>query len=150
MQPSERILAFIKSFESLRLRAFLPTPHDVPTIGWGHTEGVKLGDVWTLEQANAAFVSDVSKYAAGLNRALFSIPTSQGQFDALLSFSYNVGLGSPAIHGKGLLGSTLFYKHKTGDYSGAADEFLKWDRQAGHILAGLLRRRKAERAIYLS
>lgn len=150
MRPSERILAFIKGFEKLRLRAFRPTPNDVPTIGWGHTEGVKMGTVWTREQADSAFAADVARFAEGLNRALFGIPTTQGQFDALLSFAYNEGLGAPTLHGKGLLGSTLFHKHKIGDHAGAAAEFPKWDRQAGHVLPGLLRRRTAERAIYLS
>jgi lysozyme len=151
MTPSDRAHLFVKSFELLRLRAFLPTPNDVPTIGWGHTgPDVKLGMVWTNAQADAAYEADTAEVVAPLNRALFGIPTTQGQFDALFSFAYNEGIGAPALRGKGLLGSTLFRKHKVGDYAGAADEFPKWNKQAGVVLKGLTRRRAAERALYLS
>ena len=149
--PSERAHILVKSFEKLRLRAFLPTIHDVPTIGWGHTgPDVRLGMVWTRAQADAAYVTDVAEVVAPLNRALFGIPTTQGQFDALFSFAYNEGLGSPSTKGKGLLGSTLFRKHKSGDYAGAVKEFDKWVYQAGVRLKGLERRRDAEQALYLS
>lgn len=151
MQPSDRGLAFIKGFELLRLKSFLPTPDDVPTIGWGHTgPDVKLGMLWTKEQADAAFVADIDEVVEPLNRALFGAPTNQNQFDALVSFAYNEGLGSPSLKGKGLLGSTLFRKHKAGDYAGAAAQFPIWNKQAGKVLKGLTRRRDAERLIYLS
>lgn len=151
MEPSDRILAFVKGFETLRLNAFLPTSHDVPTIGWGHTgPDVSLGLTWTRGQADAAFEKDADRFSTGLNRALFGIPTTQGQFDALFSFAYNEGLGSPSVKGKGLLGSTLFRLHKAGSYAQAAEEFPKWNTQAGHVLTGLSRRRAAEEAIYSS
>jgi lysozyme len=86
----------------------------VPTIGWGHTgPDVKLGMVWTKAQADAAF-EPTPRSRRPLNRALYGIPTTQGQFDALFSFAYNEGIGAPALKGKGLLGSTLFRKHKAG------------------------------------
>jgi lysozyme len=92
----------------------------------------------------------VNEVVVPLNRALYAIPTTQGQFDALVSFAYNEGIGGPSLRGKGLLGSTLFRKHKAGDHTGAAAEFLKWNKQAGKVLRGLTRRRAAERLIYLS
>lgn len=151
MQPSERAHAFVQGFELLRLKAFLPTPNDVPTIGWGHTgPDVRLGMVWTKEQADAAYGTDTAEVVEPLNRALFGIPTTQGQFDALFSFAYNEGIGAPALKGKGLLGSTLFRKHKAGDYAGAASQFQLWNTQAGRVLNGLTRRREAERLLYLS
>lgn len=144
LQPSVRARTFVKGFEKLRLNAYLPTPHDVPTIGWGHTgPEVHLGLVWTVAQASAAFDADTAKFAAGLNKQLYRIPTTQGQFDALFSLAYNIGLAE-------LRTSTLLRLHKAGNYKAAADEFLKWDHQHGKVLPGLLRRRKAERALYLS
>ena len=144
LQPSLRARTFVEGFEKLRLRAYLPTSHDVPTIGWGHTgPEVHLGLVWTLAQAKAAFDADAAKFANGLNKQLYRIPTTQGQFDALFSLAYNIGLAN-------LRTSSLLRLHKAGKYAAAADEFLKWDHQAGQVLPGLLRRSKAERAIYLS
>lgn len=144
LQPSPRGLTLVKSFEKLRLIGYLPTPDDVPTIGWGHTgPDIHVGLVWTPAQADAAFAADAAKFAQGLNKALYGIPTTQGQFDALFSLAYNIGLVN-------LKGSTLLRLHKAGRYAAAADEFLKWDHQHHKVLAGLLRRRKAERALYLS
>jgi GH24 family phage-related lysozyme (muramidase) len=144
LAPSERAHTFVKSFEKLRLTAYLPTPNDKPTIGWGQTgPGIKLGMVWTKEQADAAYEAFAAKVTARLNKLLYGIPTTQGQFDALFSFAYNVGADNLAT-------STLLRKHKASDYAGAADQFLKWDHQAGKVLRGLTRRRQAERAIYLS
>lgn len=137
-------MAFVQGFEKLRLTAYLPTPNDRPTIGYGHTGAdIHLGLVWTPAQANAAWDADVAFFAGGLSKALYGIPTTQGQFDALFSLAYNIGLDA-------LKNSTLFRFHKAGIYGGAAMQFLKWDHQDGVVLPGLLRRRQAEVALYQS
>ena len=143
MTRSPRAEAFVKSFEKLRLHAYLPTPNDKPTIGWGQTgPSIKLGMVWTAEQADAAFDATAKKIEARLSKALYGIPTTQGQFDALFSFAYNVGVDAA-------LGSTLFRLHKAGKYAAAAEQFGNWIYQAKKPLRGLIRRRAGERALYL-
>jgi GH24 family phage-related lysozyme (muramidase) len=144
MQPSPRALAFVQGFERLRLVGYLPTPDDKPTIGWGHTgPEVYVGLVWTRAQADAAWDADVAYFVTWLNKQLYGIPTTQGQFDALFSLVYNIGVAN-------LRTSTLLRKHKLGDHAGAAAEFEKWDHQNHKVLNGLLKRRLAERALYLS
>ena len=85
---------------------------------------------------------DLARFEAGVHR-LCPGELTQGQFDALVSFSFNVGLGS-------LQKSSLRMKHNRGDYEGAAEEFLKWSKAGGKVLKGLLKRREDERALYLS
>jgi lysozyme len=144
MQPSPRALAFIQGFEKLRLTGYLPTPRDKPTIGWGHTgPEVKVGMVWTREQADQTFAADTAIFSRGLDKELWGVPTTQSQFDALFSLAYNIGLAN-------LKTSSLIRYHKLGLYSKAADEFLKWNHQDGKVLDGLTKRRKVERLIYLS
>jgi lysozyme len=144
MAPSPRILAFVQGFERLRLVGYLPTKKDRPTIGWGHTgPEVKVGMVWTREQADETFAADTAIFARGLEKELWGVPTTQGQYDALFSLAYNIGLAA-------LKTSHLIRYHKLGLYQKAANAFLDWDHQAGAIVDGLLKRRKAERLIYLS
>lgn len=151
MQPSPRALAFVQGFEKLRLNAYMPTPNDKPTIGWGHTgPDVKLGLVWPRDKADQVFTDDTQWRVDRLNRLLFGVPTTQGQFDALFSFVYNVGFGDPARGIQGLETSTLLRRHKVGQFDLAAAEFPKWNKQAGKVLNGLTKRRQAERLIYLS
>ncbi len=150
MEPSEHISTFIKGFEQCRLKAYKPTPNDVPTIGWGSTgPDVRMGMTWTQAQADARFAHDLAAFAAGVTHELAGAATTQGQFDAMVSFAYNVGLDDDAdTKAEGLGDSTLLRKHKAGDYAGAAAEFPKWNKQAGVVLNGLTKRRAAERAIY--
>lgn len=143
-QPSARALTLVRSFEQLRLVGYLPTPNDKPTIGWGHTgPEVHVGLVWDKAHADEVFNADAAIRAQQLTKLLYGIPTTQGQFDALFSLLYNIGYTA-------LKNSTLLRLHKAGLYRRAADEFLKWDHQAGRVVSGLLRRRTAERALYLS
>lgn len=140
---SKKGLDLIKSFEGLSLKAY-PDPAtggEPVTIGYGHTGGVKLGAVWTQAQADNALADDVSHFADGVSSLIGSVPTTQGQFDAMVAFSYNVGLGNFGS-------STLLKKHKAGDYAGAVAEFGKWVNAAGKVMAGLTRRRAAEAALY--
>lgn len=110
------------------------------TIGWGATgHGIGPGTVWSREEADARLAADLERYAADVVRALGAAPTSQRQFDALVSFHYNTGAIARAI---------LTRKHIAGDFRGAAAEFSRWNRAGGRVLAGLTRRRAAERALY--
>lgn len=143
MKTSDKGVALIKRFEGLRLKSY-PDPGtggDPWTIGYGHTGGIRRGMEITEAQADAFLRSDLARFEQGV--ANVAAKFTQGQFDALVSFSFNVGLGN-------LMSSTLLKKHKAGEYQAAADQFLRWNRAAGKILPGLTKRRAAERELYLS
>ena len=143
MKINEAGLNLIKQFESCRLKAY-PDPAtggEPITIGWGHTGGVKLGDVITQAQADAWLLEDVAKFEQGVSE-LVKVSLSGNQYSALVSFAYNCGLAN-------LKKSSLLRKLNAGDIMGAADEFPKWNRGGGRVLPGLVRRRKAERELFL-
>lgn len=134
--------ALIAHFEGLRLTAYQDMV-GVWTIGYGHTgPDVKPGLVITQQQADQLLVNDLAKFERGVN-ALVTVKIKQSQFDALVSFSYNLGLGS-------LQQSTLLRLLNAGNFQAAADQFLRWNRAGGHVVAGLSRRRAAERDMFLS
>jgi lysozyme len=117
------------------------------TIGWGatgrdHIHGGRIGPdtVWTQGQCDERLAQDLRRYAADVARALGEAPTSQPQFDAMVSFHYNTGAIARA---------TLTRKHIAGDHAGAAREFARWNRAGGRVLKGLVRRRAAEAELYL-
>lgn len=139
MHTSQKGLDLIKSFEGLRLSAYR-CPADIPTIGYGTTAGVKMGDTITKERAEELLREDVKRFEGYVNR-LVKVPLTQGQFDALVSFVYNLGAGN-------LSSSTLLRLLNAGDYAGAAAQFERWNKAGGKTLAGLVRRRAAERALF--
>lgn len=140
MKLGEKGAALIKSFEKCVLRAYLPTADDVPTIGYGHTKGVQMGDTCTQEQADAWFLEDVAWAEECVTKAVTSQLT-QNEFDALVSLCFNIGCGN---FGK----STLVKLLNSGDYDAASLEFRRWDKQRGTVLAGLTRRRAAEERLF--
>lgn len=142
-------LDLIRSFEKLRLHAYMPTPNDRPTIGWGHTRGVKMGDTCTPAQAEAWLAEDVAQFERDVE-SLVKVPVTDNQFSALVSFAFNVGsdIDQDTI-AEGLGDSTLLRKLNAGDYAGAAAEFRKWNKQAGRVLNGLTRRRAEEADLFL-
>ena len=141
MTPSKRCADFIKGYEKCRLRAYMPTPDDVPTIGWGSTgPDIKLGMTWTQEQADARFTIDLARFARAVAVAV-THPANQAQFDAMTSLAYNIGKTA-------FVNSTLLRKHNQGDHDGAAEQFGKWVKQKGRTLGGLVKRRAAEAEIY--
>lgn len=149
MQLSPRGRALIQEFEQLRLVAFKPTPNDVWTIGWGHTgPDVREGLVWTRVQADDAFDEDVRKPILAVIRGT-DVPLTQNQFDALVSFTYNEGVGEEFPEPTGFMGSTLRKMVNARRWLAAANEFPKWNKQAGIVLGGLVQRRAAERALFL-
>lgn len=136
-------LDLIHSFEQCRLSAY-PDPGSADghpwTIGWGSTgPGIAKGVVWTQQQADDRFAADLAKFERGVS--IMAPKTTQGQFDALVSFAYNVGLAA-------LNDSTLLRMHKAGDYAGAQLQFARWNKNDGAVMKGLTRRRAAEAALY--
>lgn len=153
--PSRRIssagIALIKRFEgcaSLRsdgLVAAYPDPATggAPwTIGWGAT-GAEIGPdtLWSQSECDARLERDLARYSAQVDRAIGDAPTSQPQFDALVSFHYNTGAIARA---------TLTKRHCMGDFDGATREFQRWNKAAGRVLKGLTNRRMAEAQLYAS
>lgn len=135
-------LEIIKDSEKLRLKAYMPTPNDVPTIGYGHTAGVKMGMTWTEGQAEQGLREDCQDAELRVNGHV-SVPLNQNQFDALVSFVFNVGGGAFAS-------STLLRHLNAGRYQEAADQFPRWNKQAGKVLKGLTIRRARERELFLT
>jgi len=142
MTPSQTCVDLVKSFEGCKLTAY-PDPasgNDPWTIGWGSTgPDVHCGLAWTQEQSDSRLIADVAR--VGRSVANIVGDTTQNRFDAMVDFAYNLGVGN-------LMGSTLLKLHKAGDYAGAADQFQRWDKGAGKVMPGLLRRRLAEAQLY--
>lgn len=138
-------LALVKLAEALRLKAYAATPDEAArgiwTIGWGHTRGVKEGDVCTVAEAEAFLREDLADSETTVWN-MVRVPLTQNQFDALVSLAFNIGSGNFAL-------STLLRRLNLADYAGAAHEFTKWDKQSGKILKGLTIRRTAERELFL-
>lgn len=149
MQTSDQGIALIKRHEGVRLEAY-PDPGrgwEIPTIGVGHTSAagppaVARGMKITEAGADAILRSDLAKFERAVT-SLVHVPLTQAQFDALVSFTFNVGPGN-------LSKSTLLRKLNRGDYQGAADQFSVWNKSNGKVLKGLVNRRAAERALFLS
>lgn len=149
-QISQKGIDLIKQLEGCKLTAYLDVA-GVPTIGYGHTQTVSDDDVKhkrTISQEDADdFLRADLAYFVGKLDAYLPATLTQNQFDALVSFAYNIGFGS-------FRGSTLLRKLKSGDIAGAADQFLRWNRVSVRgvsvVIPGLTNRRRAERALFLS
>jgi lysozyme len=150
MNVSQNAIDLIKPSEGLELKAYLD-PVGIPTIGYGtirYPDGkrVAMGDSISEAEAEAFLKFECEKIADDLTRATQGIPLNQNQFDALVSFCYNLGLGA-------FVGSTLLTKLKAGDVAGAADEFPRWNKGTVNgikkVLPGLVIRRGKERALFL-
>ena len=143
MNYSKNGLHLTENFEGLRLTAYPdPATHGDPwTIGYGHTGAeVHQGMTITQDQAEEFLMQDVQKAVQTVNSKEHTDLT-QNEFDALVDFVFNCGAGNFA-------GSTLLKKINAGDMEGAALEFQKWDKAAGHVMAGLVRRRQAETDLF--
>jgi len=112
------------------------------TIGWGSTgPDITHGLIWTQAQCDARLRADLALVAQRLCAVLGGARTGQNQFDALVCFAYNLGMGA-------LRGSSLLRLHLAGDFAGAGAQFARWDKAGGRILPGLTRRRAAEALLY--
>lgn len=147
MKTSEKGISLIKNFEGLRLKPYICSAGK-NTIYYGHVilPGEKFKG--TEEEAEAVLKADLAKFEAGVMR-LVKVPLEQYQFDALVSFAFNVGLDEDVdTKAEGLGDSTLLKKLNAGDYTGAGQEFLKWVYANGQPLAGLKRRRSLESQMF--
>lgn len=117
-------------------KAIIPVPGDKPTIGFGTTANVKLGDTTTPIRALQRVLVDVQTYEGAVKQCV-KVPLYQNEYDAYLQLAYNIGTNA-------FCGSTLVKKANAGDYPGACKEILRWDRFQGKPLAGLTKRRQAE------
>lgn len=122
--------------ESYTDRAVIPVPGDVPTIGFGTTSGVKLGDTIKPPQALARALTDIQKFEGALKQCV-KVPLSQNEYDAYLQLSYNIGSNAFCT-------STLVRKLNAGDYAGACSAIKSWDKFKGKPLRGLTLRRERE------
>lgn len=133
---SASALVGIVASEGYTDKAVIPVPGDVPTVGFGTTEGVRMGDTTTPPKALVRALQDVQRYE-GAVRQCVTVPLHQYEYDAYVSLAYNIGSGA-------FCGSTLVRKLNAGDYPGACREILRWDRFKGQPLRGLTLRRERE------
>lgn len=143
MEISQTGIELVKRFEGLSLKAY-KCPAGVWTVGYG-TTGVpeaRPGSVITKERAEALLQEDVSKFSKQVFALCRDVIVSQHQFDALVSFAYNVGIGAFKT-------STLLKKLLQKDYVGVGNEFLRWTKAKGKVLPGLVKRRRAEALLFL-
>ena len=140
LQLSPVGLTLLKSFENLRLKAY-PDVRGVLTIGWGHTgPEIAPSTLWTQDQAIQALQEDVL-WAQKAVQDFVQVTLNQNQFDALVTFTFNVGIGA-------FQSSTLLHLLNSGDFIGAAAQFGKWIYAGKIISSGLVKRRKAETTLF--
>lgn len=137
---SAATLVGIATQEGYKQEAYIPVPGDVPTIGFGTTEGVKMGDSTTPVRALNRLLNEVdSVYANGVRKCV-TAPLYQHEFSAYVSLTYNIGVSA-------FCNSTLVKKLNQEQYSEACAEISKWNRQGGRVLNGLVKRREEERRV---
>jgi len=144
MRTNQAGIDLIKSFEGLRLTAYKDIG-GVLTVGYGHTgKDVYKGQIISKDKAEALLRQDLERFELAVEELLDDAPTTQNQFAAMVSFTYNVGPGN-------FEKSSVLRHHKSGKYVSAAASFMMWV-NAGKLknVAGLIRRRNAERKLYVS
>jgi lysozyme len=156
---SKKALDMIKHHEGVRVKPYR-CPARLWTIGVGHVidpnhakvpfeerNNLAIPEGWnrvfTMEEVDVILAKDLERFERGVLKYCPNAGSRQGWFDALVSFSFNLGLGT-------LQKSTLRQRHNRGDNAGAAEEFLKYTKAGGKILKGLVNRRNDERVVYLS
>ena len=139
MKISNTGIDLIKHFEGCETEAYL-CPAGVPTIGYGHIKGVQMGDVITEAQAHEMLVVELDEYESYIND-LVTVSLNQNQFDAMVSWVYNLGGGN-------LRASTLLKVLNSGDYAGVPAQIMRWNKAGGKVLEGLTRRRQAEADLF--
>jgi len=139
MKTSQKGIDLIKHFEGCELNAY-KCPAGVWTIGYGHIKGVQEGDVITEQQADEMLVEELNEYENYIN-TLVTVPLNQNQYDALVSWVYNLGSSN-------LNSSTLLKVLNSGDYAGVPEQIMRWNKAGGKVLEGLTRRRQAEADLF--
>lgn len=136
-------LALVKQFEGMRLEAYR-CPAGILTIGYGSTgPHVREGMTITPGEAERYLMLDLRRFETGVEAMTDMVPTNDNQFSAMVALAFNIGLGAFA-------GSTVLKRHKAKNYAGAGNAFLLWVKAGGTTLKGLIKRREAERKLYLA
>ena len=139
MKISEEGIALIKKFEGCKLEAYLDAV-DVPTIAYGRTKEVQMGDTCTQQQAEDWLEEELVEYEGYVEKAV-TVPLEQNQFDALVSWTYNLG---PSNLNK----STALKLLNMSEYDGVPAQLKRWNKAGGKVLDGLVRRREAEALLF--
>ena len=143
MNINQAGIDLIKHYEGCRLTAYR-CPAGILTIGFGHTgPDVRSGQVITEEQAEALLRQDLGKFEEGVSHSLGDAITTESQFSAMVCLAFNIGLGA-------FKSSSVLRYHRDNKPNSAAQSFLMWNKGGGIVLAGLTRRRNAERELYLN
>ena len=135
MKTSQYGIDLIKHFEGCELKAY-KCPAGVWTIGYGHTKGVQPGDEWSEDHADHMLQVELEEYEGYVDKYV-TAPLGQNQFDALVSWTYNLGGGN-------LSASTMLKVLNAGEYDEVPNQMLRWNKAGGKVLEGLTRRRQAE------
>jgi len=139
MKTGTKGIELIKHFEGCELEAY-KCAAGVWTIGYGHIKGVTSDSVITQEQAEQMLVEELNEYEGYINN-MVTVPLSQNQFDALVSWVYNLGGGN-------LKASTLLKVVNSGEFNGVPEQIMRWNKAGGKVLEGLTRRRQAEADLF--
>lgn len=136
LSASAVALVSLAVHEGYKEEAYIPIPGDVPTIGYGTTEGVRLGDRTDPIKALERALADMQRFEGAIKQCV-KVPLKQNEYDSYLSLSYNIGSNA-------FCKSTLVKKLNLGDYEGACKEILRWDKAGGRVVRGLTIRREKE------
>jgi lysozyme len=136
---SEEGISLIKKFEGCELRSYQDAV-DVWTVGYGHTKDVKPGQMITKEEAEEMLIEELTEYCSYVETAV-EVPLHQNQFDALVSWTYNLGPTN-------LNSSTMLKKLNAGEYEDIPEQIKRWNKAGGKVLPGLERRRLAESLLF--
>ena len=139
MNISEEGISLIKKFEGCELRSYQDAV-DVWTVGYGHTKDVKPGQMITKEEAEEMLIEELTEYCSYVKTAV-EVPLHQNQFDALVSWTYNLGPTN-------LNSSTMLKKLNAGEYEDVPAQIKRWNKAGGQVLEGLTRRRNAESLLF--
>ena len=139
MEISQEGIALIKKFEGCKLKAYKCSA-GVPTIGWGSTRGVSMDMEISQARADALLLEDVADFEEAINKRV-KVPLEQNQFDALVSWTFNLG-------GSNLRNSTMLKVLNQGKYDLVPAEIRRWNKAGGETLQGLIRRREAESKLF--
>ena len=139
MKMSEEGISLIKKFEGCKLEAYLDAV-DVPTIAYGRTKDVKIGDICTQQQAEDWLEEELVEYEGYVNEAV-KVELTQPQFDSLVSWTYNLGPSN-------LNRSSMLRVLNTSDYDNVPEQIMRWNKAGGRVLPGLVRRREAEAEMF--
>tara|TARA_R100001377_G_scaffold35105_2_gene19367 strand:- start:2186 stop:2629 length:444 start_codon:yes stop_codon:yes gene_type:complete len=139
MKTSKEGISLLKKFEGCKLEAYLDAV-DVPTIAYGRTKEVQMGDTCTQQQAEDWLEEELVEYEGYVEKAV-TVPLEQNQFDALVSWTYNLG---PSNLNK----STALKLLNMSEYDGVPAQLKRWNKAGGKVLDGLVRRREAEALLF--